>query len=576
MGPQTVWEVRETERDGVFPLDPKGARIASPKYSDPFLKILAHRGLHQSPEIERFLSPSREDLLNPFLMKGMGEAAERIKNAAAQKEKVLVHGDYDVDGITGAAILSLALQKLGISHATFLPERKRDGYGVSREAILKAGREGTRLLLTVDCGISAGEEIREARKAGIEAIVLDHHRLPAEGLPPAYAILNPLQEDCGYPFKELSAGGLAFKLAEALLGPEAFEYFDLATLSTVADLAPLRGENRIIVKEGLRQLSERRRLGIRALAERARLRARAIKTSHVGFVLGPRINASGRMSSALTALRLLLSPSEREAESLARILEEENRQRRAEEKRVLNEALDEVERTVNFARERVLVVAKEGWHAGVIGIVASRLVERYHRPAFVIALEGRKGKGSGRSIKSFHLFNALEAAREHLAEFGGHEQAAGFSVEAGKVAALRNTLNEHARSVYPAETFLKSIEIDLEVSLPDLTSCFLHELELLEPFGVGNPKPVFLTRGLFLRNANIRKGCRGDSPSRPYRNAWLTDGTLTMEAAATERSGVRFDFGAGERFDLVYTVSQRNWDGETTVVLEAKDAKPSR
>lgn len=574
---QTIWAVRgQTDSNllqdsfkdvGAGPRASEGQpQGVAPTYqgSSLFLKLLFHRGLHSEDAIERFLFPRREDLLNPFLMKGMSEAVERLRKAALRGEKVLIHGDYDVDGITGAAILSLTLTKLGISHETFLPERKKDGYGVSREAIEKAAKDGTRLLVTVDCGISAGAEIREAREAGIEAIVLDHHRLPPEGLPPAHAILNPLQENCAYPFKELSAGGLAFKLAQALLGQEASEYFDLATLSTVADLAPLRGENRILVQEGLHQLSERRRTGIKALTQAASLRAREIKTSHVGFMMGPRINASGRMSSALTALRLLLTTNEREAQSLAQILEVENRQRQQEERKVLSEALGAAERIHNFTRDRILVVAQEGWHAGVIGIVASRLVERYHRPALVIALENGRGKGSGRSIRSFHLFNALDAAREFFIEFGGHEQAAGFSIEADKIASLRKKLNEHAHLAYPAEVFLKSIDIDLEISLADLTPCFVKELELLEPFGIGNPKPVFLTRGLFVRNVG----------AGPRKRVWVTDGTLTYEATISERSDIPFYFEPGSRFDLVYTVGRKSWDGETVTVLEAKDAKP--
>lgn len=533
-----------------------------------FLKLLAKRGLETPEAIENFLNPRRESLLNPFLMKGMREAVERLQKASAQGEKVLIHGDYDVDGVTGAAILSLTLDKLKIPHETFLPERVRDGYGVSREAIEKGKREGVRLLVTVDCGISARDQIREAQEAGIDVIVLDHHQIPAEGLPPARVILNPLQEGCAYPFKELSAGGLAFKLAQGLLGEEAFGYLDLTTLSTVADLAPLAGENRIIVKEGLRQLSARKRIGIKALAQTASLRSREVKTGHVGFILAPRINASGRMSSALTALRLLLTPNEREAMSLAQVLEQENRRRREEERRVVNEAVQEVERSVNFARERILVVAQEGWHAGVIGIVASRLVERYHRPAFVISLQEEKGKGSARSIPSFHLFKALEASREFLLEFGGHEQAAGFSIHRDHVPSLRKRLNEHAHAVYRGDIFLKSIDIDLEITLSDLTPQFFKELELLEPHGMGNPKPVFLTRGLFVKK--LLPGKKG-SFSRPQ--IWVSDGSLTFEIVVGERTPLPFELEAGSRFDLVYRVGQKRWEGEETVVLEAKDAK---
>ena len=557
---QTLWLIRDpSEKEQVSSYQ---------LYSPLFLQLLAQRGLKSSEEIEDFLSPSREKLANPFLMKGMKEAVARIEKARSQGEKVLVHGDYDVDGVTGSAIVSLALDKLGVVHETFLPERNRDGYGVSEAAIKKAGQEGVRLLITVDCGISAREEIEKARLRGIDAIVLDHHQLPSEGLPPACAILNPLQEDCNYPFKELSAGGLAFKLAEALLGTEAFEYFDLATLSTVADMAPLKGENRSIVTEGLEQLSRRKRIGIKALSQTAKIRSPEIKTSHVGFMLGPRINASGRMSSALTALRLLLTPNEREALSLAEILEVENRKRREEERKVANEAVCQVERTINFSRDRVIVVAQEGWHAGVIGIVAARLVERYHRPALVIALQGGLGKGSGRSIRSFHLFNALEASRECLIEFGGHEQAAGFNILAEQIPALKKKLNEYSESNYPADIFLKSIDIDMEINLSDLTPPFLKELEMLEPFGIGNPKPVFLTKSLSVKNV-LRRARR--NYSKPH--VWVTDGCLTYEMTIGERVDTPLDFEPGSRLDLVYCVARKTWEGEERIILEARDAK---
>ena len=555
---QTVWAIRSASPS-----------LRRDDFSPHFLHLLAHRGLTANEETENFLYPSREKLCPPFLMKGMREAVRRIQKAKALGEKVLVHGDYDVDGVTGAAIISLTLEKLGVSFETFLPERARDGYGVSGEAIQKAARTGTRLLITVDCGISAADEIREARQAGIDSVVLDHHQIPAAGLPPAHAILNPLQEGCEYPFKELSAGGLAFKLAQALLGQEAYEFFDLATLSTVADLAPLRGENRMIVKEGLRQLSERKRLGIKALAESANIRAHEIKTSHVGFVFGPRINASGRMSSALTALRLLLTSNEKEAESLAQILEQENRDRQRAERRVVEEAVQQVERAANFSRDRILVVAQEGWHAGVIGIVASRLVERYHRPALVIALKDKVGKGSGRSIRSLNLFKALEYAREFLVEFGGHEQAAGFNVKEEQIPSLWRKLNEHCHAAYPAEIFLKSIDIDLEIKLSDLTPQFLRELELLEPYGLGNPRPVFLTRGLKVKTLQPKKS------GKSFRSIlWATDGALTYEVVVPERARICFDFEPGVAFDLVYTVDEKRWEGERMTVLEAKDIKP--
>lgn len=580
---QTVWAVRshpEGQR-------PEGSQIlaalphsktcrsaqddASAQLSLNFLRLLANRGLITPDEIEDYLFSSKEKFLNPFLMKGMKEAVARIQKAKETGEKVLVHGDYDADGVTGAAIVSLTLERLGIPFETFLPERDKDGYGVSLEAVQKAGREGFSLLITVDCGITAAGQIKEAREIGIETLVLDHHQIPLSGLPPAFAILNPLQDGCAYPFKELSAGGLAFKLAQALLSSESFEYLDLATLSTVADMAPIRGENRIIVREGLRQLSQRKRAGIKALSQSANVRAREIKTSHVGFIFGPRINASGRMSTARTAFRLLLTTNQKEAESLAQILEQENRQRQQTEKKVLEEAAEQVERTVNFAKDRVLVVAQQGWHAGVIGIVAARLVEKYHRPSLVIALKEKEGKGSGRSIRSIHLVKALESASEFLLEFGGHEQAAGFSVEENQIPLLRKKLNEHCKGIYPAETFLKSIDVDLEIKFTDLTPQFLKEIQLLEPYGIGNQKPVFLTRALQIKTVQTKK-----TKSYTRTQVWMTDGNYTYEVTASQRSGVRFDFKPGEQIDLVYSIDQKSWEGQTTTVLEAKDVKPSQ
>lgn len=570
---QTVWSFRQKDSEKKVPEISRlrGALELLPSYSPLFITLLGRRSLHDPEIIDRFLRPSRLGLYDPFLMKGMRQAVDRIEWARQKNERIMIHGDYDVDGITGTAIVSYALERLGIAHENFLPERKRDGYGVNLEAIQRAAGEGIRVLITVDCGISAREPIRWASETGVDVIVLDHHQIPAEGLPPAFAILNPLQEDCGYPFKELSAGGLAFKLAQALLGPAAFECLDLAALSTIADVAPLKDENRILVSEGLDQLSQRKRTGIRSLIQAAALKAKEIKTSHVGFILAPRINASGRMSSASTALRLLLTANEKEADSLAQILEQENRRRQQEERKMVEQAIREVERTVNFAKERIIVVAKEGWHAGVIGIVAARLAERYHRPSFVIALLEGKGRGSARSIRSFHLCKALENAREHLTEFGGHAQAAGFNITAEQVDGFRQKINKHSHSAYSPENFLKAIDIDLEILLEDLTSGFLREIEMLEPHGVGNPKPVFLTKGLTVRDKLQQK--RGNQTAT---RIWVTDGKLTYEVSAAERSRIAFTFDPGSRFDLVYTLTRKFWDGEERIILEAKDAKPCR
>ncbi len=495
----------------------------------------------------------------------MTEAAERIRRAARNGEKILVHGDYDVDGVTGTALMVRTLALLEISFTTFLPDRTQDGYGVSERAITQSAEEGIKLLITVDCGITARKAIQTARDLGMDVIVIDHHRVPEDGLPPATVILNPQQTDCAYPFKELSAAGLVFKLSQALLGKRAFQFLDLAALSTVCDVAPLQQENRIIVKHGLEILSERTNPGIRALALAANIKARELNTGHIGFMLGPRINAAGRMSSPDIALRLLMTESAKEAESLAQVLEEENRARQKEERQTVLEAIAQAERICNFNRDRVIVVAKEGWHAGVIGIVASRLVDRFHRPSVVIALEKGKGKGSGRSIKGFHLFNALDACREHFEQFGGHEQAAGLTMVENQVADFRNKINQHARESYEGKVFVREVPVDLEIRLEDLTPQFLRELELLEPHGAGNPRPVFMTRDLEVKT-KAEKGM-----GETYR-FYVSGNNLTYEAVWNDRRGEGpGNLQKGQRMHLAYSVKSKVWNGVANISLEVKE-----
>ena len=466
-------------------------------------------------------------------------------------------------------MLARTLEKLGGEYTTFLPERERDGYGVSEAAIHKAKEQGVALIVTVDCGITAKREIEIARSHGMDVIVIDHHRLPAEGLPNTHLILNPLQEDCPYPFKELSAAGLAFKLSQALTGDEAFEYLDLVALSTISDIAPLTGENRILVKKGLAMLSERKNLGIRALAEVAKMKASQVNTGHVGFILGPRLNAAGRMSSADTALQLLLTRIPREAESLAKILEEENKARQRSERETTQEAMRKVEQTVNFNRERVIVVESPGWHRGVIGIVASRLVEKYERPAVVISVEEGVGRGSGRSIKSFHLFNALRSCEAVLEEFGGHAQAAGLTVTEKNIPLLRAKINAFAMEHLSSEDLKRHVSVDMELKLHELTAGFLEELELLEPHGVGNPRPVFQTGDLRFKS----------KPRRLYGETYegvLTDGSLNFQIHLNEKQMLLCAASGSEaRFGAAYSLKTKQWNGMKILTLVVKNLQPA-
>ncbi len=536
-------------------------------FSPLFSRLLEKRGLFSSQDIESFLFSGLESLSDPFRMKGMKKAVELIRSCAERKSKILIHGDYDVDGVTGAAIVGRTLAALGADFRIFLPDRVEDGYGVSENAIRTAHGEGMKMLITVDCGITAGEKIKAARSLGMDVIIIDHHRVPEEGVPNANAVLNPRQQDCPYEFKELSAGGLAFKLAQALLGDKAYEFLDLAALSTICDVAPLELENRIIVKKGLEILAQRKNQGVKAMAQSAGIKTRALNVGHVGFMLGPRINAAGRMSSPEIALRLLMTENAKEAESLAAVVEEENKTRQKEERQMIKEAIEETERVMNFNRDRVIVVGREGWHQGVIGIVASRLVDKYNRPAVVIAFQDGKGKGSGRSIKGFHLFNALDACKDLFVQFGGHEQAAGLSILKENLAAFRAKINQHALELYQPEDFVRKVKVDLPMKFTDFNTLFLDELQMLEPHGMGNPRPVFQTSGVLVKAKPERFG--------DGLKFWLSQEGAIYEALISGRNADEYLWiEKGMTLDISYTVKMKAWNGMENMQLEIKAANP--
>ncbi|OGW79136.1 MAG: single-stranded-DNA-specific exonuclease RecJ [Omnitrophica bacterium RIFCSPLOWO2_12_FULL_44_17] len=557
----TIWEVSEI---------PDQMEIAELPYSPLIQKLLFLRGLKDPAAIQKFLFPSIADLHDPFLLKGMQKVMRRILAAVDKGEKIMIHGDYDADGITGTAIMSQVLKKLRAQFTAFLPNRLQDGYGVSLDAIHEAKKQGVTLFITVDCGVTAHEQIKAANESGMDVIVIDHHQIHGEELPTAYEIINPNRADCEYPYKELSAAGLVFKLAQALLGKGGLEYLDLAALSTVCDVAPLSGENRVIVACGLELLGKRKQLGLRKLSEAANLKRPKFLASDLGYVLGPRINASGRMGAADTALKLLVTDDSAEAEKLAGILDSENKARQQEERLLLRQALQKVEQEINFNRDRVIVLGAEGWHEGVIGIIAQRLVEKFSRPALVISFDGDSGKGSARSIKGFHLMEGLEYCSDCIEQYGGHELAGGFTIKKEKYQALRKKMNEFAHTKSP-EIFLKSIRVDCEIELEDLSSQFIHELSLFEPFGAGNPKPVFLTRGVKTKRPPELDRRWGNVETETYR-WWVTDGKLTYEAVWRSRSQ-EFIFPATEQYTLIYSPKVATFNGETRLVLEVRDLK---
>ena len=530
-----------------------------------FQKILNNRGFIEATAIEQYISGGLESLTDPFQMKGMDVAVDLIRGCIDEQKTILIHGDYDVDGVTATALVSRTLEVLGAPFIPFVPDRMQDGYGVSERAIRENYEKGARLLITADCGVTAHSQIAAARSMGMDVVVIDHHRIPEEGLPNANAILNPRREDCSYPCKELSAAGLAFKLSQALIGERAFSFLDLAALSTVCDVAPLVEENRVIVKKGLEVLSKRSNPGIQALSSEASIKVRDMNVGHIGFMLGPRINAAGRMSSPEIALRLLMTSSDKEAKSLASILEQENKERQKEERQTLKEAVAIVEQTINFTRDRVIVVGKEGWHAGVIGIVAARLVDKFNRPAVVIAFEQGEGKGSGRSIKGFHLFNAMASCKDLFESFGGHEQAAGLSMSVKNLEVFRKQINEFAAKEYEGKTFKKKIPVEMDIALEDLRPGFVRELKLMEPHGVGNARPTFQTKGLQIKSVPKKL-------SPQTLKLWLTDGIFTLEALWSDRSREQFPaLTQNTTVDVIYAVKTKVWDGIESLVLEVKD-----
>ncbi len=478
------------------------------------IQVLLNRGISNLNEARRFLSPSLSDLPDPFTMKGMDEAVHRIVQALRKEEKITLFGDYDVDGTTATALLYLFLKNAGARVDFSLPHRVKDGYGLNLEALKNIRFSGTKLLITTDCGISNREEIRWAEENGLEVIVTDHHEVP-EKLPPALAILNPKQRDCPYPFKNLAGVGVAFNLVIALRsflrregffkdgkGPNLKEYLDLVALGTVSDVVPLTGANRVLVKYGLRKLGQSNRPGIVALKEISGLEAGPVDTIGINFRLAPRINAAGRLEDALKVVQLLTTEDPAQARQIAAHLNELNSLRQRIEEKILMEAKSMLD---SRAAEKMksIVLASPGWHPGVIGIVASRLTETYHCPTILIALQEQLGKGSGRSIHPFSLYEGLKACQTWMEGFGGHEQAAGLVIRAECIPGFSQAFEETVAERLAEEDFIPSLTIDALTNLEPLNESLISELEGLAPFGTGNPEPILGLENLTILSSRL-------------------------------------------------------------------------
>jgi single-stranded-DNA-specific exonuclease len=467
-------------------------------------------------------------------------------------------------------LLLSVLTKLGAKVGFYLPSRLVEGYGLNESAIVKLGRAGTSLLITVDCGITGFREVELSRRLGMDVIVTDHHQLTSEILPPAFAVIDPWRQDCPYPFKFLSGVGLAYKLAQALggLSTDNGEYLDLVALGTVADVLPVTGENRNLIRKGLLHLNKCPRIGLSALIESAGLSRKEISASHIGFVLGPRLNSCGRLGSARAGLHLLLTDSKTEADELAQGLEKNNRQRQKIEGEIMDEAAALIEKETDFARDAVIVLYKEDWHIGVLGIVASKLADRFYRPVILISLNKTHGRGSGRSIDDFHLFSALKECSEYLENYGGHAHAAGLSISVDKISGFKRKINEIAGRSFVLQDLRPGLEIDMKVEPIDITPDLLKGLEQLVPFGEGNSNPVFCA-------SDLEVASTPRTLSRETLKFWVSDKNRRYEVVGFGMAGLANLIKPGERINLAYTPSLNEWQGITSLQLEMKDVKLS-
>jgi single-stranded-DNA-specific exonuclease len=528
-----------------------------------FAFLLLNRGLESESDIRAFLSPSLEDLHDPFLMPDMDAAVHRIESAIAGGERILLHGDYDADGMSAVALLTHALQRLGGIVETFVPHRTKDGYDLSEAGLEKAGRIGASLIVTADCGVTALEAVARAGRQGRDVIVTDHHR-PGARLPSAVAVVNPMREDSEYPFPGLSGVGVVFKLVQALFeragisSREVNQHLDLVALGTVADQMPLQGENRILVRAGLRALAMSRKPGIRAMLNRVGAPdGDSVGTDHVSFRIGPRLNSVGRMGSADTGVKLLVTSDSREAERLAGYLERRNAERRQADQRVYAEVEHQIARQFDPARDSAVVVWGDDWHPGVIGIVASRIVDATHRPAVVVAFDGEIGRGSGRSTGGFDLHSALEQLSGHLERFGGHEMAAGLSIRRERIEEFAAGLQEIASAEFESGAGQEAIQVDAELPIGAADRSLQAWLKRASPFGAGNPAPVWLARGVELRDA------RGVGPEGTHLRCVLTDGAASLEAIGFGLGSRRPEATSEQRFDVLFHFEENRWNGRT-------------
>src|SRR3954454_13046035 len=559
--------------------DARAAELAASLGIAPIVaRLLCQRGFSDPEIASRFLNPSLDHLHDPMALADMGVAIEGVLAAIERRERIAIHGDYDVDGVTSTVILRRALELLGADVMHFIPERLRDGYGLQPASVDRLHAEGVALIISVDCGIRGADAARRARDLGVDLIITDHHEPDVE-LPPAFAVINPKRRDCTYPDKYLAGVGVALKLVQALCRKAQREswlpgFIKVAAIGPLADVVPLVGENRVIAKLGLDLRSRGpHKVGLRALLDVSGLTGKTIDSYHIGFMLAPRVNAAGRMSTPDIAARLLLAVDETRAEEvrqLAQQLDGENVRRQEEEAGILAAARKVVQSDPEIGARSVLVVAGDGWHRGVIGIVASKLVDAFHRPAIVLSLEDGVAHGSCRSIPHFDMLAALEECASLFIRFGGHKQAAGLTMEASRVRELRSAINDRAYLLLGPEQLMPRLRIDSDLGFRGITAQVAAGIASLAPFGAGNPKPVFAARRVEvidgprkLKERHLKMSLRQDG--RVFRAvAWRS--AEKHDQVTVSRSAI----------DVAFSLEQNQYNGETYVELTLADIRPAQ
>ncbi len=535
--------------------------------------ILILRGITNFHEAKKFFRPDLESLYDPFLMDGMQEATDRIINAITCNEKIIVYGDYDVDGTASSALLYLFLKELNANVEVHIPNRLTDGYGLSNNSISILAENGAKLIVTVDCGITAVEEVNHANSLGVDVIISDHHK-PKEIIPDAIAVLDPLKPGCNYPYKYLSGAGVAFKLARAVsdrVGRKdgIIQYLDLVALAAAADIVPLTDENRTLVRKGMELINVNPRPGILSLIHKAKKEVGSLTAGQIVFTIAPRINAVGRMGDAKRAVDLFVANEQKEADRIAQILEEENYERRKIDEMTFSHAVTLIEEEVDLENEVAIVIHVDEWHPGVIGIVASRVVEKYHRPALMLSTIDGVAKGSARSISGFNIYEALQQCDDLLIQFGGHEAAAGVAIEIEKIPEFKARFNRILKEKMAEKDIVPKIKIDTKISLADITPKFIRILDQFAPFGPGNMRPVFLAENVELANY----------PRIVGKNHLLT--TLKQNGGDKVFDAIGFNLGyyaeiiAKDRdlIDIVFTIEKISRNGVTYPQIRLKDIK---